>query len=45
MTFRLLGMMLEIDVASLFLRVPFVGQIHISPLGFHADPWSRARLG
>ncbi len=45
MSFRLLGFMLEVELASLFIRMPFVGQIHISPLGLFADPWSRARHG
>lgn len=45
MSFRLLGFMFEVELTSLFVRMPFVGEIHISPLGVYADPWSRSRHG
>lgn len=45
MNLRIMGLMIELDAKSLFVRVPLVGQFHLSPLGLVMDPWSKARLG
>lgn len=45
MALYIFGAMLEIELSSLFLRMPHVGQIHISAQGIYFDPWSRARHG